>query len=307
MRVIEQAEIFMHNLETRKRRPAKASTVAAYRSYLSNWIIPILGERPVREVENRAMKNLVDTMAERHLSASTISGVQNCVKLIVASAQDDNGNELYPRKWNTEFIDAPVVDPKAQKAPGIASNAVSEAICRTYGQFKPLYAILAGTGLRIGEALALRAQKSDGATYWDRDAAQIVVRSQIQRGKEQTTKTAAGQRIVDLSPELNAYLLATPYITHPEHRFIFTNQSGEVLSGNNSVLREAATKAGVPGFHSFRRFRKTHLENQNVPGGLQDFWLGHAGKEIGDRYIRIGQDIAARKEWCQKAGLGFTL
>jgi len=37
------------------------------------------------------------------------------VKMVVASAINENGEELYPRKWNHEFLDLPEV--KNQKQP----------------------------------------------------------------------------------------------------------------------------------------------------------------------------------------------
>jgi len=38
----------------------------------------------------------------------------NLTKLIVSSAIDDNGDELYPRKWNNDFIDLPVIENQKQ-------------------------------------------------------------------------------------------------------------------------------------------------------------------------------------------------
>lgn len=41
------------------------------------------------------------------LVASSIRDYVNVVKAVVASAIDDNGEQLFPRKWNDEFIDGP--------------------------------------------------------------------------------------------------------------------------------------------------------------------------------------------------------
>ena len=45
----------------------------------------------------------------------------------------------------------------------------------------------------------------------------------------------------------------------------------------------------------------------SVPRVLVDYWTGHAGKAITDRYTKLGQSINARKNWCKRAGLGFQL
>ena len=37
------------------------------------------------------------------------------------------------------------------------------------------------------------------------------------------------------------------------------------------------------------------------------FWTGHAKKDIHDGYVQLDKDIAARKDWAIRAGLGFML
>ena len=37
------------------------------------------------------------------------------------------------------------------------------------------------------------------------------------------------------------------------------------------------------------------------------FWVGHAGKDITDRYSKLAENIELRKEWARRAGLGFEL
>ena len=37
------------------------------------------------------------------------------------------------------------------------------------------------------------------------------------------------------------------------------------------------------------------------------FWIGHADKSITDRYSKMSKRIQTRKEWAEKAGLGFNL
>jgi hypothetical protein len=59
------------------------------------------------------MRNFVEHISA--LAPSTIRDYSNVVKAVVASAINENGEELFPRKWNEEFIDAPIV--KHQKQP----------------------------------------------------------------------------------------------------------------------------------------------------------------------------------------------
>ena len=66
-------------------------------------------------------------------------------------------------------------------------------------------------------------------------------------------------------------------------------------------------KAGVPGFHSLRRFRTTHLRMQQCPEDLIRFWLGHGSNSVTDRYSKVAEQREWRKEWAEKVGLGFEL
>src|ERR1019366_8175642 len=92
-------------------------------------------------------------------SASQTESVVDIVavaKIVVASARDDNGKRLYPREWNHEFIDLPIVKSKDQDTPTVEPGEVSGILLKAKGRYKALSALLAGTGLRIGEALAIR-------------------------------------------------------------------------------------------------------------------------------------------------------
>ncbi|MDA4130665.1 MAG: site-specific integrase [Thaumarchaeota archaeon] len=296
----KQFDTFWSQLTARKRNPPKPATLAAYRSYWKNWVNPEIGRLEVSQVENGAMKGLVSKLASVNLSPATIAGITQLVKGIVASAIDDNGNCLYVRKWNAEFIDQPVI--QDQDAPVIGREALSEAISRAQGQSRTLYALLAGSGLRISEALALKVGPRPGSSYWDPDQSKLVIRKALYRGKEQSTKTAAGVREVDLAPELNTFLMQN---VPQNDTFCFSNQNGTPLRlGTAYAIKD---ELGLPGFHSFRRFRITHLENQGVPRGLVMFWTGHAGKDVHDRYVRLDKDVEARKEWANRAGVGFSI
>jgi hypothetical protein len=73
---------------------------------------------------------------------------------VVSSAINEDGDELFPPKWNEEYIDAPVID--AQRQPSSTSEGVASIVATAEGQYKMVYALLAGCGpLRAGEALGL--------------------------------------------------------------------------------------------------------------------------------------------------------
>ena len=69
-----------------------------------------------------------------------------------------------------------------------------------------------------------------------------------------------------------------------------------------------AKETGIPGFHSLRRYRVTHMRGKQIPDDFIEYWIGHGGqKSITDLYSKLAQNTTLRKEWAEKAGLGFTI
>jgi hypothetical protein len=56
-------------------------------------------------VNNGVLKKLVALMVDKGLSGKTIENYLQVPKMVVASVVDDDGNQVYPRKWNHEFMD----------------------------------------------------------------------------------------------------------------------------------------------------------------------------------------------------------
>jgi integrase len=72
-------------------------------------------------------------------------------------------------------------------------------------------------------------------------------------------------------------------------------------------MQDSLHKLEAPSFRVFRRSRVTHLREQGTPEEILRFWIGHADKSITDRYSKMSKRIQTRKDWAEKAGLGFDL
>ena len=305
-----QAESWLRHSQNRKRAPIKPATAAGYRSYLDKHLVPALGEMPLSNVDNKTVKGVVEKLTNAKLSPKTIVSIVEVVKLVVASAVNDNGEEVFPRKWNHEFMDLPIVKQKDQTAPAFSPAQVTSIIERAKGRYRVLYALLAGTGLRIGEALALRINDEEGTSI-SSDCRTLYVRKSIWRGSQQEPKTDNAIREVDLPAVLADVLKA--FIGNRTSGYVFETDSGRPLSSRN-ILRDSLDKILVKigskqdglAFHSFRRFRVTHLRDQSVPEDILRFWIGHADKSVTDRYSKMKQRIDKRREWAEKAGVGFS-
>lgn len=287
----QQAENYMSEIATRTR----PNTVHVYRSLLDARILPAIGGENLANVGNKTAKLLVGRLAEAQLSPATINLAVTLVKQIVKSAVDEEGNQLYPRTWNPDFIKAPKVDPDTQKTPITTPQTLQNALQTTNGEEKALVAILGSTGLRIGEALAI-----GRGNVWDPIQGTITVSGTLVMGTFQSApKTKAGKRIVDLHPEVNMLLKAL----YPSE----DARKGTLFPDSESTYRRKFRALNIHGFHSMRRFRITHLQGQSVPQMLVKFWAGHAAADVTEGYTKMGSQIVERKNWSERAGLGFSL
>jgi hypothetical protein len=51
-----------------------------------------------------------------------------------------------------------------------------------------------------------------------------------------------------------------------------------------------------------------HLRKNRVPWDLEKFWIGHANKDVTDKYAaQLKEDVEWRKDVAEKTGLGFAL
>jgi hypothetical protein len=81
------------------------------------------------------MRDFVEHISK--LASSTIREYSNIVRAVVASAIDERGEELFPRTWNEEFIDAPII--KHQKQPTTDEKGMESILKEADGQYRVLY------------------------------------------------------------------------------------------------------------------------------------------------------------------------
>ncbi len=161
--------------------------------------------------------------------------------------------------------------------------------------------------MRVGEALGLRVEHVLG------NCTRLVVEQSVWGGKEQDPKTTSAFREIDLCDEL-AYVLHK-HLGDRKEGFVFRTRTGKPISPRNierdsldPILEKMEAKKDGKLFHSFRRFRSEVLRKNRVPWQLENDWLGHASRDISDRYAKgLSDDLRWRKEVAQKTGLGFAL
>ena len=227
----EQAEIWLEQMKNRKRKPVAPSTLENWERCLRNWLNPNIGDMPLDSVGNLALRNLGETMVKGGLGASAIRSYTNAVKMVVASAVNEEGDALYPRKWNHDFIDLP--EDRNPKQPTLASSAVTAIVGAPKEKYyRMLYALCASAGLRFGEALGIDISNISP------DCTTIKICQKAWRGQiHDYLKSESGKREVDLHPTVAEML--KDFIGERKSGLLFCNSKRADSSAQSNILRRS--------------------------------------------------------------------
>lgn len=149
------------------------------------------------------------------------------------------------------------------RRPAYTLEEIQRLIAAAPEPWATLFALLAETGLRIGEAAALRAGDLDGAV--------LCVERARSAGKVTTPKSAAAVRRLALSAGLAERL--------PR---LLERGGFDVDNVRQRVLVPLCRQLGIEpkGFHGFRRFNSTQLVRARVPIKTAQVRLGHADPRV---------------------------
>src|ERR1700719_11070 len=126
MTIQSAADAWLHTLETRKRKPAKPATLKTFESHVRAHIVPAIGRQQVNDFGNAQLREFVARLDEMELSPKTINEIAGTVKQIVASVVNENGDEMFPRRWNANFLDMPTIG--SQNQPTVSADQIEKAI-----------------------------------------------------------------------------------------------------------------------------------------------------------------------------------
>jgi integrase len=306
----DQGRIYIDQLRTRNRKRAKPATLAAYESYLRTHIIPGIGNLELSTFGNAALKSFVQTLIDKTLSPKSIQEITAFARGIVLSAVDAEGEPLYQRTWRLDFVDAPVV--VNQRQPTITKEQLQDALRVRHAytdKYRIIVALLAASGIRVGELVALRVGDDGEHSGWDEQNSLLSIHTSLWQNKEQKPKTLSSLREVDLSHPVNAMLVE--YVKAANKNpgdYLFATKNGTPLSPT-SLRKYALAPLGIPGFHSLRRWRVSYLKFIGTPESLLKSWIGHSsnGSDITSRYDFSASDKVWKQDWANRVEIGFDL
>jgi integrase len=258
-------------------------------------------------VDNLALKPIVEKMSAS-LSPRTVNKYVEYAKQVVKSLKGPNGEPVFNRTWDAETMDLPVVVHSEQKRPSLKADAISNLIEASSGQEQALYVLLAATGMRVSEALAVENK------HFTNNGRTIAVEQQVEKDSPEivkSLKTTAAKRQVDLHPDVAEYLQR--YRTGKTGLLFQTANGTPHLYGNledrwlTPRLKKMKLEEDGMGFHAFKRFRKTRLRAARCLEDLNNFWMAHKPKTMSELYSHLHEELELRLAESERVGYGFVL
>jgi len=304
----EQSEQWLEQSQNRKRKPIGQSYAVTIQGALDKWILPAIGDHPLGDVDNLSVKPLIDKMSSSGLSPRTVNKYIEHVKQVVESLRGKNGEPVHKRFWDADTMDLPEVEQAEQKRPSIKADTITELIQGSIGQEQALYVLLAATGMRVSEALALETR------HFTNDGRTIQVEQQVEKNAPRIVrhlKTDAAERQIDLHPDIAEYL--RKYTAEKTGLLFHTAKGTPHLYGNleDRWLTPRLAKMGLDekgmGWHSFKRFRKTWLRGRRCLEDINNFWMAHAPQTMSELYSHLHEELQLRLDEAHRVGYGFAI
>ena len=248
----EYAHRWLDTYRGRTSRGLSERTRSTYRRDIERWAVPFFRGHKLAEVEPPDVRAFVGHLEAAGLRPASVRAVLAPVRAMYATAVEDGAVRTNPTR------DVRVGARREPDEPGREIRALTRAeLSRLLealpAQWRPFFELLAHTGLRISEAVALEWRDVELGAH-----PRLLVRRQDCRGEVGALKSAHSRRDVPLSPGMARRLWTLGAGRQGSER-VFTSAHGARVNDANvrrRVLAPAAEAAGVP-FVTFHTFRHT--------------------------------------------------
>lgn len=254
------------------KKPASIATISGHFRGLNE----VFGSLELDQLDYPTVQSFFSEFSKTR-SPKTVHNVWSSLRLVLNQAKREG-----------LILSVPEIQlPKVRR---VEQSWFSEAELRKLAAYDPLFALLAETGLRIGEALGLR--------FGDIDfkAKTLTVKRSLYLGVEQDPKTDSSMRKLCISSRLRD-LLAAP---GSENSQIFPVSAMTALNRLHRVLKHLKIKQS--GFHSFRRGNITLLANKlGMPEAILARRVGHVLQSMTLGVYCQTEELADRP-WAERIG-----
>jgi integrase len=245
-----------------------------YENMIDAHLIPAFGETQLRLITKDAVQGFLFAKTRNGLSWKTVKHVRTVFGTIIEAAVRDDLLLSNPvRKTRM-----PRCGPLKEKAP-IAPETLQALIEKLEEPSRSIASLLAMTGLRIGELLAVR---------WpdvDLQSGLLSVRQTVYEGHFDEPKSKRSKRRIPLGPKCVEILRNLRRPGMDAGTLVFSARNGSPLSRRNLLnrqLKPACKALGLTGanWHWLRHAHATLLDSVGTPLGTIQQLLGHSSSEI---------------------------
>ncbi len=220
-----------------KKVTVKESTYIRYKGIIDNQILPTFGKRDISSIKVSELKRWFNHWIEVRSNTTAIY-IANTFSMLFKEAFYDQEIEKNP----FEHIRRP------KKSQGTAKPFTVETmrmlIDSSEGWFQSFLALSFLTGLRTGEAVALKWEDIDFATQ------ELEVKRSRRYGKDIDPKTAKSKRVVPIFDELMPYLREQHDRTADKSDYVFLSRHGTPFNDGNRIRdhhwKQLLKKVGLP-------------------------------------------------------------
>jgi integrase len=268
------------------------STRDCYNSLINNHVLPRFGDRALGQITPADISEFLESLQPK-VSANTLQSFYSLLRLMFDVACE---YDLIPSSPVRPKLHRPETA-KVNKPTLTASQirAVLEAMSESERLFALLVAV---TGLRLGEALALRWMDFDPLGM------ELRVNHTLYRSQLKQPKTEGSRRPIRLVPAVAELLVVHKQQSHyaAEGDFIFCKKDGTPLNPPTirNHLHHAMDAAGIVrvsrkhGFHIFRHTAGTLIYGKTRDLKLVQGALGHSNiSTTSDIYVHLDDKVLA--------------
>lgn len=242
----------------------KASTLSHYRHTLRAYVLPAFGKRKVAAITREDIQTFLTAQARKY-SESSLRSMRVALSLTLGWANDCGWISKnpctrikLPKRTGGRKVTRTVLTPEQVRA-------IAEKLEEPY---TTLVLFLAASGLRIGEAVALRWSDFNGNV--------VHVQRRILDGELDTVKSRTSERALPIEPALLERMKQLG-----EAEWVFRSRAGTPVNPGNALRRyvqPVAKELGIVlgGWHDFRHTLTTTMRRAGVHPKVISGILGHA-------------------------------
>jgi integrase len=293
---VDYAASWIATYDGRTARGIRTSTIRAYRRDLGlddegnptgGGAVAFFGRTPLAAITAQDVKRYAAECAKAGLARNTIRLRIAPVKALLATAHEEGlirANPAAGLRLGRTLAEAPIKETRA-----LSEEEVVRVLAEIPERHQLLVELLAQTGLRISEALALT--KAD----IDFGKRRLSVSRRLANGELDAPKTRYGVRQVPLSPGLTRQLW-TRLATAEDDSPVFATSTGGPLDRSKlyAVVRAAGRRAGIEwpvGLHTFRHSCASIMFRRGVPKEAIRRLLGHHSWDFtAGTYLHLDDD-----------------